>query len=200
MSRTGIPIQDSIRSAAPEVSADALNNGVVIDQRDDAHDAAAVEIFDRGTLTIMHSSFTEDVGRDDVDHNIDMTNIPLADGSYDLVFASHVLEHIQDAEVRRILKPNGVAILPVPIVCKTTVEYPEPNPLEDFHVRAPGEDYYDRYTSYFGSGEKITSDDLPKKYQTYIYEDRSCWPSGQCPHRPGMEGDVHADIIPVCRC
>jgi len=41
-----------------------------------------------------------------------------------------VLEHIKEdnnaiMEIRRILKPNGFAILPVPIITDYTVEYPD---------------------------------------------------------------------------
>jgi hypothetical protein len=51
------------------------------------------------------------------------------------VFASHVLEHIPDdglaiREIRRILVPDGIAILPVPLVSLKTIEYAEPNPLK----------------------------------------------------------------------
>lgn len=132
-----------------------------------------------------------------------MKNLPFSDSTYDLVFASHVLEHIPNdkkaiQEIRRILKPDGIAILPVPLVAESTIEYPEPNPHETYHVRAPGVDYFDRYTLYFSRIEKYTSDSLPEKYQLFIYEDRSRWPTVQCPLRPAMEGDRHIDIVPVC--
>ena len=42
------------------------------------------------------------------------------------------------------MKPNGIAILPVPVIVKKTIEYPAPNPNEANHVRAPGYDYWDR--------------------------------------------------------
>jgi ubiquinone/menaquinone biosynthesis C-methylase UbiE len=132
-----------------------------------------------------------------------LKNLPFSDSTYDLVFASHVLEHIPNdkkaiQEIRRILKPDGIAILPVPLVAESTIEYPEPNPHETYHVRAPGVDYFDRYTLYFSRIEKYTSDSLPEKYQLFIYEDRSRWPTVQCPLRPAMEGDRHIDIVPVC--
>ena len=49
----------------------------------------------------------------------DATNYPAADESFDLIFMNHVLEHIPDAatalaEVRRVLKPGGHAIIGVP--------------------------------------------------------------------------------------
>ena len=78
----------------------------------------------------------------------------LEDESFDLIYASHVLEHVQYDiqalhEIRRVLTKNGIAILPVPIVCEETIEYPEPNPAEHLHCRAPGIDYFDKYKSVF---------------------------------------------------
>jgi SAM-dependent methyltransferase len=45
----------------------------------------------------------------------DGINLPFSDGCFDVVFSSHVLEHIPhaegfQAEVRRVLKPDGIAI------------------------------------------------------------------------------------------
>ena len=90
----------------------------------------------------------------DVDYQADLLNLPFPDESYDFVFASHVLEHIREdaralSEIRRVLKPGGIAVLPVPIFETKTVEYPGPNPHEECHVRAPGLDYYDRYSRHF---------------------------------------------------
>ena len=60
-----------------------------------------------------------DLDMADVDHHVDLLKLPFPDETYDFVFASHVLEHIRDdvkaiSEVRRILKPKGIAVLPVP--------------------------------------------------------------------------------------
>jgi ubiquinone/menaquinone biosynthesis C-methylase UbiE len=146
---------------------------------------------------------TADIHMENVDYNVDLQKLPFDDGSYDFVFASHVLEHIPDdnkaiKEIRRILKPDGIAILPVPLICEKTIEYPEPNPNEAYHVRAPGMDYFERYERYFSKVEKIASDTLPEKYQLFIYEDRSIWPTKECPLRPPGYGKKHIDIIPVC--
>jgi SAM-dependent methyltransferase len=144
-----------------------------------------------------------DLSMKGVDHNVDLQQLPFADETYDFVFASHVLEHVPDdekaiSEIRRILKPNGIAILPVPIVAEKTIEYPEPNPNETYHVRAPGMDYFDRYKPHFSRVEQFSSDSLPKKYQLFIYENRSQWPTKECPLRPAMQGEKHSDIVPVC--
>lgn len=70
---------------------------------------------------------TVDLERQDIDYQADLTALSFMDGSYDFVFASHVLEHILDdhcaiLEIRRILRPGGIAVLPVPIVAKATIE------------------------------------------------------------------------------
>lgn len=138
-----------------------------------------------------------------VDHNVDIQQLPFDDETYDFVFASHVLEHIPDdekaiSEIRRILKPNGMAILPVPVIAEKTIEYPEPNPNESYHVRAPGIDYFERYERHFSRVERFSSDSLPGKYQLFIYENRSQWPTKECPLRPSTQGEKHIDIVPVC--
>ena len=146
---------------------------------------------------------TADIDMKGVDHQVDLQRLPFNNESYDFVFASHVLEHVPDdekaiSEIRRILKPNGIAVLPVPIVSEKTIEYPEPNPHESYHVRAPGFDYFTRYERHFSKVEKFDSDSLPVKYQLFIYEDRSQWPTKEMPLRPSIQGDKHIDIVPVC--
>jgi len=138
-----------------------------------------------------------------VTHHVDLLNLPFADGSYDFVFASHVLEHIREderaiSELRRILRPNGIAILPVPIVAHATIEYPRPSPSEGDHVRAPGFDYFKRYERYFSRVDPISSDAVPNRYQPFVYEDRSVYPTPECPWRTSMPGGKHVDVVPVC--
>jgi SAM-dependent methyltransferase len=164
----------------------------------------APEVFFRNYFAARFGKYeTADLYMSDVDHQVDLQNLPFAEQSYDFIFASHVLEHIADdlkaiSEIRRILKPNGIAILPVPLVAETTIEYPEPNPYEEYHVRAPGLDYFDRYEPYFSKVEQISSDSLPRKHQLYVYEDRSHWPTKECPLRPTMYGEKYLDIVPIC--
>ena len=146
---------------------------------------------------------TADLVRASVDHKVDMTRLPFEDASFDVVFASHVMEHIRDddraiSEVHRILRPHGLAILPVPIVAPATVEYPTPNPQESNHVRAPGPDYFDRYRKYFGRVQVYNSSQFPEKYQTWTLEDRSAPDPRVMPWRVPMPGNRHPDFVPVC--
>ncbi|HHP7232870.1 MAG TPA: class I SAM-dependent methyltransferase [Xenococcaceae cyanobacterium] len=164
----------------------------------------APESFLRKFFSSQFRSYeTADIAMKEVDHQVDLQKLPFDDATYDFVFASHVLEHIPDdrraiQEIRRILKPGGIAVLPVPLICEQTIEYPEPNPHEDYHVRAPGLDYFDRYNPYFSKVEQYGSDRLPQNYQLFIYENRSQWPNEKCPLRPPMAGEKHIGIVPVC--
>lgn len=90
---------------------------------------------------------------------MDITDIQYADGHFDVIYCSHVLEHVDDdrkamREFHRVLKPNGWAALLVPITADVTHEDPgitDPaRRLEIFgqedHVRRYGPDYIDRLT------------------------------------------------------
>lgn len=178
-----------------------------------------VTIFDRDNLRLLHfapepylrklfaASFphyeTADLYMKDVDHTIDLRDMPFHDCTYDFVIASHVLEHIVEdhvaiKEIHRILRPGGIAVLPVPIVAATTIEYPYANPFEGGHVRAPGPDYFEKYKICFSRVDVYGSDCFPEQFQTYTYEDRTCWPTPECPWRLPMQGSRHIDLVPVC--
>lgn len=146
---------------------------------------------------------TADISMPGVDHSVDLQKLPFADASYDVVYASHVLEHVPDdhaaiSEIRRILSPGGIAVLPVPIVSPHTIEYPEPNPHETMHVRAPGPDYFNRYALAFARVDVVGSSSFPEKYQVYSYGDMSDVPNSRSPLRIAMEGHRHEDFVPIC--
>jgi len=88
---------------------------------------------------------------------MDITDIQYPDGSFDVIYCSHVLEHVSDdkramRELHRVLKPGGWAILQVPISGDETFEDPtvtSPEAREqlfgqDDHLRQYGPDYLDR--------------------------------------------------------
>ena len=88
---------------------------------------------------------------------MDITAIQYPAHHFDFVYCSHVLEHVPDdkqamREFHRVLKPNGLAILLVPIIRDQTYEDPTittpEGRLQAFgqsdHVRAYGRDYPDR--------------------------------------------------------
>jgi ubiquinone/menaquinone biosynthesis C-methylase UbiE len=88
---------------------------------------------------------------------MDVTDIKYPDESFDVVYCSHVLEHVQEdkkamREFYRILKRDGWAILLVPITAEETFEDPSiiesQERLKAFgqedHVRRYGPDYVSR--------------------------------------------------------
>jgi SAM-dependent methyltransferase len=88
---------------------------------------------------------------------MDITDINYADGSFDVIYCSHVLEHVSDdmaamRELYRVLKRGGWAVLQVPISADVTFEDPKvtsPEARERLfgqsdHVRRYGPDYADR--------------------------------------------------------
>jgi len=104
---------------------------------------------------------TADLHQPGVTHRIDITRTGLPDAAYDVVMANHVLEHIPDdrralRELFRVLRPNGVALLTVPINPSRQETYEDPAvtaPAERHahfsaadHVRYYGLDFSDRLT------------------------------------------------------
>jgi SAM-dependent methyltransferase len=88
---------------------------------------------------------------------MDVTDIQYPDNTFDVIYCSHVLEHIPDdrkamREFCRVLKAGGWAILQVPITANATFEDPtviSPKERERLfgqndHVRRYGPDYKDR--------------------------------------------------------
>ena len=93
---------------------------------------------------------------------------------------------------------NGIGVLPVLIVAEKTTEYPESNPDEAYHVRALGFDYFTRYERHFSKVGRFRSDSLPVKYQLFVFEDRSQWPTKEMPLRLSMHADKHIEVVRVC--
>lgn len=146
---------------------------------------------------------TADLYKPGVDYTVDICNLPFDDCTFDIVFASHVLEHVKDydkalKEVNRILKINGIAILPVPVVSSNTVEYSRPNQYEFGHQRAVGPDFIDNYKNYFRRVDVYDSTMFEEEYQLFTYEDRTNFPNELSPLRTPMLGYKHKDYVPIC--
>jgi hypothetical protein len=65
-------------------------------------------------------------------------------------------------------------------------------------VRAPGLDYFDRYRQIFPTVTVFRSSDFPDHYQTYLYEDRSHYPTSTSPLRSPDFEHRYEDYVPVC--
>lgn len=120
---------------------------------------------------------------------MDVTSIPYPDNCFDVIYASHVLEHIMDDrkaihEFHRALRPGGRAVLLVPIAGTRTKEgEPTMSPLErerafgqEDHVRSYGTDFADRLREATWS---VTEDSFAS---TFSPEDR---------RRYGLRSDEH---------
>lgn len=92
----------------------------------------------------------------------DLTRLPIDDDSFDVILCNHVLEHIPDdraamRELFRVLKPNGWAMLQVPLAVSRaeteedlSIDTDEERLLrygQRDHVRLYGRDYSDRLAS-----------------------------------------------------
>ena len=117
---------------------------------------------------------------------VDLLALPYTDGYFDLLIANHVLEHVADdrcavAEIYRVLKPGGYAILQTPYsnVLERTWEDAGIRSgearLEAFgqedHARLFGKDIFDR----------IAQQGLEPKVQSH-----GDLLAGYCPHRFGL--------------
>ena len=102
---------------------------------------------------------TADLESPIADYHFDLHEIPFESGIFDMVLCNHVLEHVEDdrkvmGEILRILKPDGMAILQVPIATGNTVTYEDPSIVDPRqrekhfgqkdHLRLYGTDYPDR--------------------------------------------------------
>ena len=72
------------------------------------------------------------------DHHFDVHSIPFDDGSFDIIMANHLMEHVDDdhavlREFYRVLRPGGWGVLQVPI------DWTNPNTEEDRSITDPAE-------------------------------------------------------------
>jgi SAM-dependent methyltransferase len=109
---------------------------------------------------------------------MDTTDIQYPDNTFDVIYCSHVLEHIKDdriaiGELYRVLKAGCWAILQVPIAAGTTLEDPtviSPKERERLygqydHVRRYGRDYKDRLME---AGFSVTVDPFVRELDNRI--------------------------------
>lgn len=100
---------------------------------------------------------TADWSRPGAAMRMDVCAMPCADGTFDIVYCSDVLEHVVEdrramREFHRVLKPGGWGVLLVPVTVPETVEDPSvTDPAkrrrlfgQEDHVRRYGPDFADR--------------------------------------------------------
>jgi len=120
---------------------------------------------------------------------MDITQIPFSDNSFDVILCVHVLEHIVNdrqamRELYRVLRPEGWGILQVPIYGETTDEDASiTNPQErlrrfgqEDHVRIYGSDYKNRLED---AGFTVTVDHFLLKKGKKFAHYYGCLPEGE---------------------
>lgn len=93
---------------------------------------------------------------------IDITRMPFSDGTFDVVIANHILEHVDDdrqavGEIIRVLRPGGVAVLQTPYSAALHSTWEDSGIATDSarlqafgqedHVRLFGQDIFERISS-----------------------------------------------------
>lgn len=104
---------------------------------------------------------------------MDVMSIPYPEDSFDVIYCSHVLEHVEDdrramREFARVLRPDGWAVLLVPVLRPVTDEDPSvTDPAErsrrfgqSDHLRMYGPDFADRLRE---AGFEVTTDPYPTR-------------------------------------
>ena len=127
-------------------------------------------LFQKADYIDYHSA---DLFAPNVKVKMDITDIQYPDNAFDVIYCSHVLEHVPDdrkamREFHRVLKPGGWAILQVPINDVSTFEDPTGlNPEsrvrlfgQHDHVRRYGLDYKDRLVD---AGFSVTIDEFVRE-------------------------------------
>ena len=124
---------------------------------------------------------TADLHKSGVMVRMDITDIDYTGGTFDVIYCSHVLEHVPDdkraiRELHRVLKPNGWAILQVPITADITFEDPSiTDPTDRLrlfgnkdHVRSYGPDFVERLQEAGFKVKIITASDFLTEEQTEL--------------------------------
>ena len=153
---------------------------LVVNQIYDAKKASETDVLHVSPENFLRKIFKEkyksyissDLYREDVDHQFDIQSIPYPDSSFDLVFASHVLEYVKDdrqaiQEIKRVLRPGGLAFLPVPMLHDKTIDFEERPPNKRI-IRETGIDYFDRYREVFSEVTVYEPSSFDEKFNLTI--------------------------------
>jgi SAM-dependent methyltransferase len=138
-----------------------------------------------------------DLFRTNVDRQVDVQNMPMADNSYDVVLCSMVLHYVEDfeaglREINRVLKPDGLAMLPVPMIHQNTCYTPAADSVLNMVVE-PGPDFYEAYQVFFDEVRVHRSTDYDDSLHFYLEQ------TDEHPFPMRLAHQKYADTMPVSR-
>ena len=138
-----------------------------------------------------------DLFRTNVDRQVDVQNMPLADNSFDVILCSMVLHYVADfeaglREINRVLKPGGLAMLPVPMIHQNTCHRPAADWVLNMVVE-PGPDFYEAYQAFFDEVRVHRSTDDDDSLHFYLEQ------TDEHPFPMRLAHQKYADTIPVSR-
>jgi SAM-dependent methyltransferase len=143
---------------------------------------------------------TSDLFRRDVDFQADIQDMPFEEASYDCIFVSRVLTIPPDLdaclrEIRRVLRPGGVAIISEYFVRERTE--PDPDPHTEA-ARFMGVDLVDRLRERFDRVECPTADGRPAEFQLINRPVRDGKPVDDFPDLVRAPGVGAKEILLLC--
>jgi len=153
---------------------------------------------------LLTSSFeryeTLDLFMDDVDHKEDLQHTTLADATYDFVVLSRVLTAPPDldaclAEIHRILKPDGFAVISEPLLHETTTTRLDGR---QSRARELGLDFIDLLGTQFRRVDLFLSDRYDTRYQLNNLIDTGTKPTADYPEQIRIPGQGYKEIVLVC--
>ncbi len=144
---------------------------------------------------------TADLFRKDVDFKEDIQRMSFSDGSYDCVVVSRVLAMPEDLEacvreVRRILKPGGLALLCEAYTCEKTTTLTH---RKTEHAREIGIDAIDLYRRHFDMVECWASNRYDAKYQLFNRIRIDGQVMHAFPEAVRVEGVGYQELVAICR-
>ena len=161
-----------------------------LQSKTDLFDGAPKKMLHIAPETIFESRFkklnyleyvTADLTNPRAMYNFDITNIPFPRDSFDVIYCSHVLEHVPDdkkaiRELHRVLRHGGWGLLQVPVTAETTFEDPsvtDPSKRKKLfgqhdHIRRYGPDFKNRLEEGGFKTIVFSASDLIKNEKGYL--------------------------------
>lgn len=143
---------------------------------------------------------TADLFRKDVDFNEDIQWMSFADGSYDCVFVSRVLTIPPDLEacireMRRVLKPGGIAVVAETYTHDQSGEYGE---MREGRSRKIGLDLLNLCEKHFSRVDRLLSTRYDEKYQLLNRMKLDGKPTDDYPQALRVPGVGFMDLVALC--